>query len=105
MPSPFTQNVFAYGTLLDIATRNEVFGRRVPGVRASLTGWKKKYDDEGFPYLERATGLAPSKVSGLLLELTTADLAKLDAWETKYHRIKVKLDDGTAAWAYEEAGH
>lgn len=102
--TPWTQLFFSYGTLQDPETINKIVGRKLVGKKASLPGYRKKYDD-GYPYLEKVTSLAPVSVPGVVYEVTDSDLAKLDKWEAKYERVKVRLSDGRMATTFEEKSH
>ena len=94
--TPFTQLLFTYGTLRDPETINKIVGRKLVGKKATLPGYRKKYEGS-FPYLEKVTSLAPVSVQGVVYEVTDSDLAKLSKWEAEYDRVKVRLSDGRVA--------
>ena len=101
---PFRQPVFVYGTLMSPGTRFKALGHQVDGTPDVLLGYDKKLDAQGYPYLQKSAGLTPGVVKGLLLDLTTQDLATLDNYEDKrYHRMRVKLQSGQLAWTYDES--
>jgi gamma-glutamylcyclotransferase (GGCT)/AIG2-like uncharacterized protein YtfP len=102
--TPFTQLFFAYGTLRDQETINKIVGRKLVGKKATLPGYRKKYDGS-YAYLEKVTSLAPVSVQGIVYEVTDSDLAKLDKWEDKYERVKVRLSDGRVATTFEMKDH
>ena len=52
----------------------------------------------------RATGRDADRVPGTVFELTAAELARADDYETDdYARVRVRLASGTRAWVYAEA--
>jgi gamma-glutamylcyclotransferase (GGCT)/AIG2-like uncharacterized protein YtfP len=102
--TPFTQLFFAYGTLRYQAKIDKIVGRHLAGKSASLPGYRKKYDGS-YAYLEKVTSLAPVSVPGVVYEVTDSDLAKLDRWEEKYERVKVRLSDGRMATTFEKKSH
>jgi HK97 family phage portal protein len=91
--------VFTFGTLLEPRVRRLVFdGQDVPTEETILPGHKKVDHGDGYTSVEPAEG---ATVPGLLLFLTPGELDALDAWEDRYLRREVELDDGRAAWVYE----
>ena len=103
---PFTENLFLYGTLLDAKTRVKALGHQVPTTPDVLRGYNKVEDSDGYPYLQKSTGLVPGVVHGLVANVTTADLTTLDNYESKrYTRIRVQLASGLICWCYEEESH
>jgi cation transport regulator ChaC len=101
--------VFAYGSLASLASTGRTLGRPVEhAALARLPGWRRRWsqsrdnlaiektfaraDGGEVPpcclglNLERATGPGPN---GALIELTDAELERLDAREIRYDRIEV----------------
>lgn len=101
--------VFAYGSLASLASAERTLGRPVThGAPARLAGWQRRWSqlrdniatektfaraDDGTlpPYclglnVERASGPGPN---GALIEVTEAELERLDAREIRYERIDV----------------
>jgi gamma-glutamylcyclotransferase (GGCT)/AIG2-like uncharacterized protein YtfP len=93
--------IFVYETLLDPDLVRKVVGRKIKEEKATLQNHKVVHE-KGYGYLEWTKG---SFVHGATMELIREEVAKLDAWESKYKRTPVKLEDGTDAWAYELKDH
>lgn len=99
--------LFAYGSLLDHAVQQRVFGRRLDGTPDALSGVVRATltVDDGdargsWPDLA-ATGRVADVVPGQVLTLSDAELAAADAYETAaYTRAVVTLASGTRAWVY-----
>ena len=95
-------NLFVYGALTAGETRKDVLGRDVPGVPATLDG----YDGSNMVTIENESYSAAEKniecsIQGLLIEVTSEELEKLDVYETDaYKRKEVELTDGKKAWVY-----
>lgn len=78
---PIARRLFVYGSLTDPRRLDEVLGRRHRGERfaARLAGFERIVDRYAYPYLVARPG---AQVDGvLLLDLTSADLARLDRYE------------------------
>ncbi|MBR2512790.1 MAG: gamma-glutamylcyclotransferase [Halomonas sp.] len=90
-----SHQVFVYGTLRYAPVRWVVMRASGNPRQAVLEGFERNNLD-----------LAPNKnerVEGLLLEVTPAQLARLDRYERlgiRYERIKQTLADGSTAWVY-----
>ncbi len=99
--------LFAYGTLLDAAVQQRLFGRQLDGIADALIGVVRTTlsvtdgDTRGsWPDLA-STGRAGDVVLGQVLSLSDAELAAADAYETTaYTRAVVTLVSGTRAWVY-----
>lgn len=105
--------LFSYGTLQQEPTQRETFGRRLEGRRDELRGYCKLQVPVRDAAVVRAHGLTETDtvaftgndgdvVSGTVLEVTDAELARSDAYETPfdYDRVQVTLASGTMAWVY-----
>jgi gamma-glutamylcyclotransferase (GGCT)/AIG2-like uncharacterized protein YtfP len=87
--------VFAYGTLRSPLVRFVVTGRAGEGAPARLSGHRR----EGRDVVADPEGV----VEGYLLDVTTAELRRLDRYErlgTRYERVLMTLDSGEPAWVY-----
>lgn len=98
--------LFAYGTLLDPAVQQRVFGRQLDGTPDTLAGVVHSTlaagdgSDDRWPDLA-ATGRPEDVVHGRVLTLGDDELTAADAYETAaYTRTVVTLDSGTHAWVY-----
>ena len=94
--------LFVYGTLATGETRKNILDRDVPGIPATLDGYDGSkmvtIDSEHYPAAEKNTECS---IQGLLIEVTSEELERLDAWETDaYKRKEVELTDGEKAWVY-----
>src|SRR5438045_32280 len=102
--------LFSYGTLQEPGTQMSTFGRLLAGRRDDLPGYERVgivLDDHTFVALSgRAqhsnaafTGSGESKVPGIVLEVTDAELAKADEYEklANYQRMVVTLASGKRA--------
>ncbi|MGB3697000.1 MAG: gamma-glutamylcyclotransferase family protein [Gordonia sp. (in: high G+C Gram-positive bacteria)] len=103
--------LFSYGTLMDPAVQEGVFGRPMPTAPDSLPGFRVETvritDPEvvalsglGVHLLLRA-GRPEERVAGARLELDDAGLAAADDYEVDdYRRVEVTLTSGCRAWVY-----
>ncbi len=96
------EKLFVYGTLRDPLVQIRVIGRTAAGSGDFLDGYQRgsiKLGEREYPILD--TAAADSHVEGLVLEVSTDELQRLDIYETSaYHRIRVTLRSGIEAWAY-----
>ena len=88
------------------------YGRALEGTPDALIGYRLEaieIDDpdvvrvsgKAIHAIARATGDPSDRVKGTVFELTEAELASTDRYETSaYSRIEVVLDSGVSAWAY-----
>ncbi len=97
------ERLFVYGTLKDPAVQQRVFGRLAPLTPDELDGYAMTEVRLGLgtyamivPDPEAATPIA-----GATFEVTAAELANIDRYETSaYARVRVALRSGAAAWVY-----
>jgi gamma-glutamylcyclotransferase (GGCT)/AIG2-like uncharacterized protein YtfP len=95
--------VFVYRTLLDKSVDYKALGHDVAQAkRAILPGYKDLNRGSGYHTIIKDPD---STVKGKILFVTKKDLKKLDSWENKYRRIRVTLEDGSRAWAYQLKVH
>ncbi len=95
------QPLFAYGTLLDDPVQQHIIGRAVPTTPNVLDGYRKDQLNLGTETYPRVTPDVAASVSGGVLLLTEAELARTDAYEgDEYVRVWVTLRDGSEAWVY-----
>lgn len=96
--------LFVYGTLLFPEVLTALLGRCPPARPARLHGHRRlALRGRDYPALVAAEG---HTVEGMLLAVTAAELARLDAYEAEeYRRVAVRVEDGAgaapvAAWVY-----
>jgi gamma-glutamylcyclotransferase (GGCT)/AIG2-like uncharacterized protein YtfP len=99
-----TSLLFVYGTLRDPEVQQAVFGRTVPTETDALCGYgltRVVIDGQAYRGLQ-ASGDSDSRVAGLVLGLSEADLAAADAYEgeTDYVRVRIRLESGREAFVY-----
>ena len=105
------ENLFSYGTLQKESVQIELFGRLLHGTKDILVGYTIaviEITDKGF--LEKGEGkfqktLMPSteedSIEGTVFEISQTELLQADKYEPEnYHRIKITLKSGKAAWIY-----
>lgn len=95
-------SVFVYGILKDDLVRTRTIGRYVVTRKAILEGYNasSQLEIEG-KYYDVAIPDKSSKLEGLVMNLSSSEIIKLDEWETNaYKRMLIKLVDGTNAWVY-----
>ena len=95
-------NLFVYGTLAIGETLKNILDRDVPGISATLDGYDGSkmviIESESYPAAEKNIECS---IQGLLIEITSEELQKLDVYETDaYKRKEVELTDGKKAWVY-----
>ncbi len=94
--------LFVYGTLAIGETLKNIIDRDVPGIPVRLDGYDGSkmviIESESYPAAEKNTECS---IQGLLIEVTSEELEKLDFYETDaYKRKEVELTDGEKAWVY-----
>ena len=100
--------VFAYGTLQQDDVQQATFGRLLEGRRDALVGFELTVARVN-ARLSHANvirnGRPDSRVSGMVFELTDAELAVADRYEkpADYVRVAVMLASGDRAWVYVHA--
>lgn len=105
--------LFSYGTLQQEAVQLTTFGRLLGGHADELIGFEPAriaIDDpeivarSGNTHYENAVhnGSANSRMSGMVFEVTEAELAAADHYEriAEYSRIEAPLASGKRAWVY-----
>ena len=95
-------NLFVYGTLAIGETLKNILDRDVPGISATLDGYDGSkmviIESESYPAAEKNIECS---IQGLLIEVTSEELQKLDVYETDaYKRKEVELTSGKKAWVY-----
>jgi gamma-glutamylcyclotransferase (GGCT)/AIG2-like uncharacterized protein YtfP len=96
--------LFAYGTLQQGDVQRATFGRMLHGEEDALVGFERSTARN----LANVTftGQVGDRVTGLVFEVTDADLAAADRYEERaaYARITGTLASGREAWVYVDAG-
>lgn len=108
--------LFSYGTLQEERVQLSTFGRPLRGERDELPGYVPSLVRIEDPRLAAASGRThhanvtfngrnESLVSGMVFEVTDAELAAADEYEraAAYKRIAVALASGKQAWVYVDA--
>ena len=95
-------NLFVYGTLAIGETLKNIIDRDVPGIPVRLDGYDGSkmviIESESYPAAEKNIECS---IQGLLIEVTSEELEKLDIYETDaYKRKEVELTNGKKAWVY-----
>ena len=95
-------NLFVYGTLAIGETLKNIIDRDVPGIPVRLDGYDGSkmviIESESYPAAEKNIECS---IQGLLIEVTSEELEKLDVYETDaYKRKEVELTNGKKAWVY-----
>ena len=105
--------VFAYGTLQHSDVQQATFGRLLEGNRDELVGFELSSVPDhagGLGHVAHANvtynGRTDSRVSGIVFELTDAEVAIADRYErpAAYVRVPVTLASGKQAWVYVHEG-
>lgn len=109
------ERLFSYGTLQLESVQLATFGRRLAGKPDALVGFRlgqlairdaEVVRTSGVSHhpIVHATGDDADRVPGVVFEVTPAELAQADAYETDdYARLRVRLASGTRAWVYAAA--
>ncbi|HYV85418.1 MAG TPA: gamma-glutamylcyclotransferase family protein [Patescibacteria group bacterium] len=105
--------LFSYGTLQEESVQRSVFGRPLQGQKDELPGFEPSSVKIEDPQIAAAigrthhanvtfNGKGDSRVSGTVLEITEAELASADQYESHagYVRIAAALASGRQAWVY-----
>ena len=107
--------LFTYGTLRDPDVQRSLFGRLVPGAPDALPGYRLGTVTIRDPDVIATSGMEThlcvdesgdpaDRIEGLVLDLTEAELAIADAYETAdYRRVTVTLASGLQAFLYARA--
>lgn len=93
------EKLFVYGTLQDVLVQQSLIGRIVRGVPDTLNGYTIHLDL--MPPYPVAMPAKNSSIQGQILNVSSDELAKLDAYEGEcYVRIHVSLLSGYETWVY-----
>ena len=103
--------LFSYGTLRDGAVQMANFGRLLSGRADSLPGYSLlpiAINDPAVVALSGKSqhmiakrGTADDEVTGVVFEITAAELAAADRYEVAdYTRVLVTLKSGVKSWVY-----
>jgi len=107
--------LFSYGTLQQEDVQRSTFGRILVGRSDVLVGFRQglvRIDDENVVStsgkthhpIVAYTGCPTDRVTGTVLALTDAELARADAYEVAaYRRVATTLASGVRAWVYADA--
>jgi Gamma-glutamyl cyclotransferase, AIG2-like len=107
--------LFSYGTLQENSVQLSTFGRVLQGWPDVLVGFElsvTKIEDPAFVAtsgksehaIVRFTGKDESRVTGMVFDVTDAELARSDAYEPAgYKRVLGTLASGKRAWVYARA--
>jgi hypothetical protein len=105
--------LFSYGTLQQEEVQVATFGRRLNGQRDELPGFEPSLvrieDPQSAVTLGKThhanvlfSAREGSRVSGMVFEVTEAELASVDLYEApfQYQRVTALLASGREAWVY-----
>ncbi len=108
--------LFSYGTLQYEQVQRATFGRLLQGRKDELVEFERslvKIEDPQVGALSGRThhanvtfnGRRDSRVSGVVFEITEAELVAADRYEkiAAYQRVEVVLASGKRAWVYVDA--
>lgn len=109
------ERLFVYGTLMLPKVQLDVFGRLVAGRPAVLVGWKvelltltdaRVIELSGTNVHRVLVQAGPEdRVDGWVLELTPAELARADEYETsQYCRVRGITEVREKVWVYAQDG-
>lgn len=101
------ENLFAYGSLLDVEVQENIFGRALLGTPDILVGYtvKKIEIEEEFGLVSypiiTATNNLEDAIHGIRYELSELLIQQADNYEgIHYKRLKVELQSKEIAWTY-----
>ncbi len=105
--------LFSYGTLQQENVQLSTFGRRLNGQSDELVGCEQSLVRIEDPQVAATLGKThhanvkfngneDSRVSGMMFEITDAELAGVDEYEAAllYKRVAARLASGRQAWVY-----
>ena len=104
--------LFSYGTLQQREVQLATYGRELEGAPDTLSGYRLAsliisdpqvvtLSGKTVHMIARATGNPADRITGMLFELSDAELAASDAYEVDaYSRVAVTLESGRDAWVY-----
>ena len=92
--------VFVYGTLKQKHVEYTALGHNVKAApAASVSGYAVRDLGKGYKTIEPS--MPGAIVRGKILHVSTNDLHSLDAWESKYKRDEININEtGETAWVY-----
>lgn len=96
--------LFSYGTLQQADVQRETFGRILVGAPDALPAFELTTSRDGRHANVAFNGRAESRVTGMVFEITDAELVEADGYEQAdaYSRVQVTLASGKPAWVYRE---
>ena len=95
------ESLFVYGTLQDPQVQARVFGRVTPGQPDVLPGYSKSNITINGSVYFIARNDPSGAISGLVLDVTPAELVEIDHYEgDDYRRVRVRLQSGRESWVY-----
>ena len=104
--------LFSYGTLQQEAVQVSTFGRLLEGHPDELVGFEQSlFEIEDPEFVAKSgkshhaivtfNGRSDSRVSGMVFEVTDAELMRADEYEPAgYKRVSAMLASGKEAWVY-----
>ena len=92
-----TTLVFVYATLMHKRTREQVFHHDFPIAGHAIVYGYTEHMHGTWPNIAKAPG---EILKGDLLQVNEQQLAKLDAWEQRYRRVRLITTAGDPVWAY-----
>jgi gamma-glutamylcyclotransferase (GGCT)/AIG2-like uncharacterized protein YtfP len=107
-----TVRLFSYGSLQQREVQLANYGRALVGQPDALRGYRLeplritdpevvRLSGKAVHVIARETADPADRIPGMVFELSEAELAATDAYETAdYRRIEVTLESGTRTWAY-----
>ena len=107
-----TVRLFSYGSLQQREVQLANYGRALDGEPDALSGYRieplqitdpevVRLSGKAVHIIARETGDPADRIAGILFELSEAELAATDAYETAdYERVEVTLESGARALAY-----
>ena len=101
------EQLFAYGTLKEKDIQETIFGRILKGTPETLVGYvinqihiEEEFGVAQYPIIT-PTHNPEDTISGMLYDLTEAQLQLADTYEGLYYkRIQVQLQSEQTAWVY-----
>ena len=96
--------LFSYGTLQQSDVQRDTFGRVLVGQPDALPAFALITSRDGRHANVAFNGRAESRVTGMVFEITDAELVEADGYEQAdaYSRVQVTLASGKPAWVYRE---
>ena len=107
-----TVRLFSYGSLQQREVQLANYGRSLKGEPDTLRGYRieplqitdpevVRLSGKSVHIIARESGDPADRIPGILFELSEAELAATDAYETAdYRRVEVTLESGAQALAY-----